>query len=719
MQEKHFGFDEETRMLHLDGKPLYCTVPDDKGVSTLRAFGRLAADVLDSKVGVDGTCALPRAPAFGSLPRAVANILAAGGSVKIVTLEDSVTPCVSYVDDTHIVFRSARTWSDTRLVDVARDKRKRYADAMYSIVHDGQQEAAQCGGYEIHVQGLKCTRGLVAHTTLEWRDVVNTPNFSFCLTTERCTECVDGFSVKLFRNDILWQFESHISVHNTELRGVTLYMNATTTTSTFVNDTSWIPMFPRRISEEGADMFAATMLHAHLAVDYSKSNIVKIILHCAHMWRSEFRKKWHWRDDQEQVNAIRNTNVCDELTTLMDIRPLMRQMHHDERIHLTGLAVLRRMQPTMCSTRTDDWRASAIAEHSISRFLALPIGVERLCTLRRLGCMDSFAGITCEYGILNDFSGTTRTIAVSVEADARVVTMAVAHLTECSVHVACGLDVPELAFQFRDFEALHCDTMAACEPDEEVWPYKIKMDETGIRLCKESGGVVRRSSEATSIDALVADEIPVNQGLRRRMHIRKFFPNLAGRLAKPDDPSACVREVQARKAVREWCLSGINDGRNLSSLGLSILLAITFNGWLGARVRVYLSRNRAAVFGYWKDTDFTLVNPTNSALNAFDLASSMTCLSESGEDFCLRKNTVVLIKKGHTWRAASVENIYTDTMSVKFLINGNRENVALHSHSWQRLARFNNTDVDRVIQNLLKDARRSSVSVKKGGLPNM
>jgi len=127
-------------------------------------------------------------------------------------------------------------------------------------------------------------------------------------------------------------------------------------------------------------------------------------------------------------------------------------------------------------------------------------------------------------------------------------------------------------------------------------------------------------------------------------------------------------------------------------------------------VRVFVGGARAAVVGYWCDGGgYALVDPTRTATNAFALAPALVALPEAGAEVAVRKGMLVEVLAKRIWQAAVIVAVQpgVDLATVAFLKNGRRQHIALRSHTWRRLARGNDTDVDAAVRSLIAQAREA------------
>jgi hypothetical protein len=185
-----------------------------------------------------------------------------------------------------------------------------------------------------------------------------------------------------------------------------------------------------------------------------------------------------------------------------------------------------------------------------------------------------------------------------------------------------------------------------------------------------------------------------------------LFPKLAKRLELQNNTiEACLREAQARRVSSEWSLEGLDCGDNLSSLGMTIMMALIFTGWLGIRVRVFIGLCRSALLGIWNDTNdnFQLLDCTKTIKNSFEICPHFLDCPESGTDICVKKGMIIEVRTAVKWHVAQIIKVRPDLMSahVQYIGNKREDWISLSSHCWKRLS-DENSDSDRVIRYLIK-----------------
>ena len=523
------------------------------------------------------------------------------------------------------------------------------------------------------------------------------------------TTALPPLEVLLYRCGILWSSEDVPGVTN--LSGMRLCVNVTTTTTTEASsfartrdgDVDWVPSLPSELDPPGATVLAQYLLRAEDAAEWSKSRLVRALLARAHPWRSLLREQWrsdHAADPKQVlVNAMRDPHVCDEMLALMDVRMLMAHVAPDANLDLTGHSILRRMEPSGFS-RSVEWRASSVAEHAVATFVKIPVTAQRLETLHRLGATETLEW-PCAFGFLSG-EGDKRSMVLPMDACATTVEKAILSLL-CGERPLQrdGALLPRIVL---DFTSPNHEGAPSVHSTETLVPYRVELKERDgrLELLRDAKSSARLASESLSVDTTPTD---MSRGDERIDHGRlgHMFPNLLRRLDMQSSLEGVFREARSRRVVSEWHLEAIESCDNLSSLGLSVLVALALQLWSGARTRVYLSRTRAAVCAYWSSVrnDFVLVDPARSLQNAFKLAPSLIHLPESGSTVALKRNDFVQIFVRHKWHTARVLDTFPliEEAHVQFLISGARQKIGMHERGrWRHPVSSDHSDLEDVLR---------------------
>jgi hypothetical protein len=214
----------------------------------------------------------------------------------------------------------------------------------------------------------------------------------------------------------------------------------------------------------------------------------------------------------------------------------------------------------------------------------------------------------CRFGALVE-ERSSRFLAVPFDA------------TPCGVLVAMAslLQIPEEPPVAEcidlEFGVVHAEAegVTGHAPSTAVVGYRARIVKQRVVLQRDDDAI---SGESRSVDEL--DLAPRHESRVQRSSLEMFFPLLCSRIeARGGTIRACVWEVQARRAVGEWTLDAFDAGGHLSSLGGSVLLALSLHLWVGARTRVFCSRGGGASVGVWDGDAFVLYHPTWTSSSLF------------------------------------------------------------------------------------------------------
>ena len=202
------------------------------------------------------------------------------------------------------------------------------------------------------------------------------------------------------------------------------------------------------------------------------------------------------------------------------------------------------------------------------------------------------------------------------------------------------------------------ESSCVCEPFAPLKAYRVLLQPDAGRVVLE--GYTERfypiappPSPVLSVDEFEGHlpRLPRAASRVKRELVSALFPRLFQRMrsADADAPSAlraCLLEVRARRVVPDWTLDGLDATGNLSSLGLSILLALLLRYWCGCSARVHVSRTGGALVGVHSEGNAYLhVDPASTCVNAFELAPDMMPLLESGVEHEWRKGDFAIINE--------------------------------------------------------------------------
>lgn len=663
-------------LLHIGHLCLYRTrVPTDDDESLLRSIGRVVAEGIDSYALSDGLTNHPRKHHFGSLLDALTVLASASVKVTIEVDLVSATPGVTQTP-TSLVVTVGGSWSVMGLPPSSS-----HAD-INQPVRPVPQEAAH--RYIIETPLLETLPPVLA-PPLQWRTIVDSP--SHVLKLYKDTHDTKG--VRLYRCGILWGNDPSV---------VTL----TICVDTHYDDDL---MVPDTVTTEQADAVGDIFLHATTVPVLSKCPLVlDVLARIGARWGPALRTVWRFDSVQQMVNIVRNSNLPNEFARLIDMNILLLQRTHHERINLTGLSILRRMQTSGCS-RHIDWIASIANEFAVVRFQTIPIPLSRFATLRAAGCFAHWTEPTCDYGVLLG-DDMYRTVVVPINSTPASLTHALVSLLRSDVVV----DTDERTEEFEFVASRrYTEASAVCSPDEDLQFYSIRIDSTRntVVLRKDTTFAPMSSRGAISIDELPSQPVCMNPKNIRRAELEVMFPRIMERirLANETDLVACMRELQFRRVSDEWSIEALDSGDNLSSLGMSILLGILLGAYMGCGVRVAMSCTRAATVAvYTTAKTYVLVDPTRTTCSMFHLSEYLTRIPSTFPD--IRKGVLVEVKHSQKWRAGLVQRIdqTTGQIYVQFLTNGHNAVVSKGMQTWRRVS-DDTSDLDRLVRNALDPKR--------------
>ena len=159
-------------------------------------------------------------------------------------------------------------------------------------------------------------------------------------------------------------------------------------------------------------------------------------------------------------------------------------------------------------------------------------------------------------------------------------------------------------------------------------------------------------------------------------------------------------------------MEGFNSGKNLSSLGMTLLLAILLGMWEGCCVRVALSRTRAAMFSVLVDSnDFVLVDPTRTTFNLFEASDYLMNVPTQHTVVNICKGSLVEVRFGTRWVTAVVRGVdqAKGQFSVEFVHNLSRSIYSIRSHTWRRVS-DETSDLGRIVRLFLDAKRKQTLS---------
>ena len=279
--------------------------------------------------------------------------------------------------------------------------------------------------------------------------------------------------------------------------------------------------------------------------------------------------------------------------------------------------------------------------------------------------------------------------------------MAAAELLDVRVVAAASEQDRLLAFG-----GLLVEACATCAPRAPFRPCSLSLEDDGVRLVPTDAPPVGYE-HARSVDVLVDDWRGVASDvdattLLERGWMDAHFPTLRRRTTTVEE---CVREVQLRRVTEEWCLEGFEDGRNASSLGLSVLLALTLRAAWGLDVRVFAAATWAACVGVARRDDATwvLYDPSRTRCNGFDALAARPRAPLHRPPPC--SGEFILVRARTVWHVASVGRVYRGVIEAYlFALRRRRRRVSLLSHAWRPLSTAD-SDVQAILRRCLREER--------------
>jgi hypothetical protein len=697
------GAEEESFFLSFEGERIF--LPNGKTECLSRCIGRIVAESVDSFLSVDGRRPFPRRKGFGTLSSALAGILSLGGSVSLVRSPLSL-PCVTVEREGEMEIHVHGEWNSLTLHDICMDKGGKRGGADSIVYHNEEL----VGGYSflICADGIHTQRPLPP-SHLDWRWVIRSPLLSLRVSTTPF-EGSGEFRVFLYRGGILWK-EERVSCSSSFPSGFEFHVDFVCDSKAAVcgdEDYGWIPPFPSLMDDMGSTELSLFFLVSRAASFFSSSSILCALARSAYTWRHFLSEKWVCTPPssplsdpvQELANLLRDTSVSDDFLRLVDGGILLLHCGKDDRINTVGLSILRRMQLPIPGW-SGGGRESSILEFSVSSFAVLPLTCERYSHLYSLGVFSSVEGAGAQ-GVLvtPPNTDTERVICVPNDSTSRHITSCISSLLRIGVE---GEELPSLLpFEFGSLYSE--EGFYGVSPGETVYPYRVRVDERGgVFLLRDFTTLPVLARHPLPVDSV--SSVPVDRKRSNRIVIKSLFPSLSRRIElQRSEEASCLREVQCRRVSMEWSLESLDGTRNASSLGLSLLLALTFGGWMGARVRVFLGVAKGALFGYWSEGGFLLVDPAKTVRNSFDMSPFLSPCLESGYDSCVRKGLLLEVKATRMWNLALVLYVERneemgDRAHVRFASSGKERWIPLHSSVWRRVSRDEEeSDIDLVFR---------------------
>jgi len=432
-----------------------------------------------------------------------------------------------------------------------------------------------------------------------------------------------------------------------------------------------------------------------------------VLLHLLSMlssrWNTTLSGMWHTGTHDTLLQLLRHASTPDCIARCIDPTVLLSKTLRNERMDVLGMSLVRRMK--CCdATRYADMRASMITHHGVVRFDVIPVAASRFAHLY-------------DIGVLNGMTACRTAVLVGTEARVICVPLGTKtiHLTEAIATLLLGGDT-DLSGERppRDymFGVIYQETSSQCPIPETLLSYHLVVDAlTRTLRLEDSIDEAFDTDDVLSVDELERMTIPCAASRTRRSDVAALFPEMAKRveLKSSEDTSACLREVQSRRVTREWGLDAMDAGRNMSSLGLTLMLHLLLSQWLGARCRVAQSRSGAALLAVYMDGRYRLVDPCRTLCNFFSLSRELSTFAANGATSTPpREGMVVEIRQGSQWRVGVVRSVEVDrgSMIVQTAHKGSRTWVSIGTHGWRRVSKDDGSDLDRIVRPLLLHRKR-------------
>ena len=658
--------------LYLGAECLYRTPNTDGDVQ--RALGRLVAESVDHSRSADGLWAYPRCHHFGTLLDALTVIASQPDTLVDVVEGGRAEPSVTQTLESLTVVVTAE-WTSRRLVhDPCHSPCANANEPVVGVAQDVTFTLA------VHSPSLMASVQPVCAPPNRWTVVVDTP--SHYLALWRGT----GTGVYRYHGGVLWGYE----------------WNAAERVLVDACHVTPCPL-PEQLTTPQMDRISEVIVHADRMSGVVSSTILCDLLTTI-ADRVHQPVRWNFVHEQEMVTLLRRSSTPLCVARLIDPQFVLSQRVVDETVNIRGMSILRRMQ-THGPTRDVDWAATMASEFAVRRFEVIPISAVRFAALHSVGYFDDINVTSCEHGIM--IGEGMRDVILPMKPKNSLITHACACLLKCDV----AMDDERETTMTVAMGTLNTEGSVMCSPDEELPLYRVHLHVTEsartstVVLTHDSTQDKLSSRNARSVDALFECTPGRRPERVRRSDLQRMFPQLFHRLNLyvNDAFRACVREVQCRRVAQEWSLEGIDTWTNLSSLGMSLLLAITLSTWCGHRVRVALSRTRAAMVAVdTHDDTFELFDPTRTLCNFFGASDYLQRVPIVREE--IRKGMVLEVRVGVKWYTVVVQSINhaRGQFGVRFVHSGQRQDFSVHSHTWRRVS-DDTSDLDRLVRRLTSD----------------
>lgn len=680
-------------LLHLDDMCLFRRPTEEsQGDVVLRALGRLAAESMDAWRTPDGLAAHPRTPLLAmTLLDAVCVLRPIVASLEIVDVSATVTPGVTQTAERLTVVVPGRFDPHTTLCAATPP-----VDGPRAGMHQPVRPVDVTEAYTIVVTfdptHYRPPLAPLCAPTCRYRTVAARADLA--LRVHVSPPGPRGRGVALYRCGLLWAVDDAVD-------GARAVVDVHTTCSPMLSG----------LDDAEADALAGELLCTKRLAILGSPALAPLVEEMASIWASFFRPLWRFDTPQEMVSLVRHASTPPAVVRLVDMDLLLAQCVTHERTNVAGLSILRRMQTDGC-TRDADWLSTSVGEFAVVRFQVVPIPPTRFAQLVRLGCFDYRDEPSCEYGLLTGEHGS-RTVVVPIGCTTADLTHAVATLLKCEVATYEDTRKEVLCMPMSD-GTLFTEGTVRCDPDEALTLYRLRIDVQSrtLMLSVDTEHAVAPTGGRTvlSVDALETLSMPTQAVQQSRPDLVALLPQLTQRLSVStcSDVRAIVREVQCRRLAQEWTMEGLDAGKNLSSLGLSLLLAMLLTGWCGCRTRVAMGRTRAAMLAVWTaDETFVRVDPTRTLCNLFEASDYLMRVPTPATTVDVSVGKLVEIRYGTKWLSGVVRGLDRPRgqFTVELLHDRSRHVCGLRSHTWRRVT-DDACDLDRHVGALVEWKRK-------------
>lgn len=254
-----------------------------------------------------------------------------------------------------------------------------------------------------------------------------------------------------------------------------------------------------------------------------------------------------------------------------------------------------------------------------------------------------------------------------------------------------------------------------CSSDSIVQAYAIECDADRYMLVRDATCPALEARGAISLSELQALSIPTQIDESARGELERTMPCLHKRLRMATQGmetaaqaiESCILELEAHRLQNTaWDLKDIDEGGGTDSLGLSLLFAFLFGRWLGARVRIYVDENHAALGGVWNGAHFVPVDVTRPRHTIFSLAPKLLPFAESGSVLKVRPGMVIDVLRNQKWHAGVVAQYVEKNKLIRVRdLNTLQVSYVSVDSQWRRTCQSENSNLDSVVNSLLKSSR--------------